>query len=162
PDFTMPPEAEHSGQKNSGTSNEKLIAPVDGEIIWGYAVDELIFSRTLSQWMTHSGVDIASPKGTEVYALKGGCIENVYTDDLLGVTVVVAHDDGMMSVYANLKEEPPVSEGQLIESRDLIGFIGDTAISECGDASHLHFELYKGTNTVNPVDYVRFDKTSIE
>ncbi len=156
PEFTKTPDT------NAAVSAEKLIAPVDGEIIWGYAVDSLIFSRTLSQWMTHSGVDIASKKGTEVHAIASGCIENVYTDDLLGVTVVLVHEDGMMSVYANLKEEPPVEEGQLVNNRDIIGYVGDTAISECMEESHLHLELYKDTLPVDPNEYIRFDKTKIE
>lgn len=155
PDFTQAPEK----KSNAG---EKLVSPVSGEVIWGYAVDSLIFSRTLSQWMTHCGVDIASPKGSEVRALENGHIENVYTDDLLGVSVVLVHENGMMSVYANLKEEPPVKEGQLIKKRDVIGYVGDTAISECGDESHLHLELYKGDLPVDPSDYIRFDKGSIE
>lgn len=159
---TLMPEFTEAPNKKSDKSIEKLVAPVDGEVIWGYAVDSLIFSRTLSQWMTHSGVDIAAKKGDAVYALLGGCIENVYVDDLLGVSVVLVHDNGMMSVYANLKEEPPVKEGQLVNARDIIGYVGDTAISECMEESHLHFELYKDKLPVDPNEYIRFNKTKIE
>ena len=106
--------------------------------------------------MTHPGVDIAAPKGAEVRTVAAGTVERVYTDDMLGVTVVIAHDNGMRTVYSNLKEAPPVAEGQRVESRAVIGCIGDTAISECADRAHLHFELYIGDSLADPQKYMTF------
>ena len=42
---------------------------------------------------------------------------------------------------------------------DLIGYVGDTAVSECGEKSHLHFGLYVKGKSVDPADYVLFDKS---
>lgn len=133
-----------------------LTSPVDGSVIKVFAMDCLIYSKTLNQWMTHPGVDIAAPKGAEVRTVAEGTVKRVYTDDMLGVTVVIEHENGMSTVYSSLKEDPPVAEGQRVESRQLIGYIGDTAISECGDRSHLHFELYIGGSLADPQKYVHF------
>lgn len=152
PDFTQAPTATKAPQRT------KASPPVKGEVIWGFAVDSLLYSRTLNQWMTHAGVDVASPKGTEVYAVFGGTVEAVFTDDALGVTVEVKNDNGILAVYANLAAEPPVREGARVNAGDQIGAIGDTAISECGDKSHLHFELYKDGTPVDPEEYVLFEK----
>lgn len=152
PDFT---EAPTTGKP---TGKPLWSPPVRGEIIWGFAVDQLIYSRTLKQWMTHAGVDVASPKGTEVYAVFGGTVEAVYEDDLLGICVEVSGDNGFTALYANLKEEPPVKEGDKINSNALVGYVGDTAVSECGDKSHVHFELKKDSVSVDPTKYVRFVK----
>ena len=65
-------------------------------------------------------------------------------------------DNGMRTVYSNLREAPPVTEGQRLESRALIGYVGDTAISECADRSHLHFELYIGESPADPQKYLTF------
>ena len=91
-------------------------------------MDCLIYSKTLGQWMTHSGVDIAAPKGTEVRTVDAGTVKRVYDDDMLGTTVVIEHANGLTTVYAGLKKEPPVMEGDAVNARDLIGYIGDTAI----------------------------------
>lgn len=152
PDFTEAPATAKPSSKPLWSP------PVRGEIIWGFAMDQLIYSRTLKQWMTHAGVDVASPKGTEVYAVFGGTVEAVYEDDLLGICVEITGDNGFSALYANLKEEPPVSEGDKINSNALVGYVGDTAVSECGDKSHVHFEVRKDGVCVDPAKYVQFIK----
>lgn len=152
PDFTPAP----SVQPTEPVENVTFTAPVDGSVIRIFAMDCLIYSKTLDQWMTHPGVDVAAPKGSEVRTVAAGTVERVYTDDMLGVTVVIAHQNGMRTVYANLKAQPPVAEGQQVESRAVIGFIGDTAISECSEQAHLHFELYVNDTVTDPTAYVMF------
>ncbi len=137
-----------------------LTAPVEGEIIRVFAVDSLIYSKTLNQWMTHSGVDIAAPKGAEVRCVAAGVVERIENDDMLGVMVIISHSNGMKTVYANLQAEPPVAVGQKVAARDVIGLVGDTAISECAEQSHLHFELYVGDVAIDPTEYVTFSHTN--
>ncbi|MCH5278500.1 MAG: M23 family metallopeptidase [Christensenellaceae bacterium] len=154
PDFTPFPEL----TAEPGAMQQNLQSPVDGSIIRVFAINSLIYSETLQQWMTHSGVDIASPKGSEVHAVLDGRIENIYTDDMLGVTVVISHENGMMSVYANLSEDLPVNIGDTVSERDVIGCIGDTAISECAEVSHLHFEIIVNGTPIDPQSLIVFKK----
>lgn len=133
-----------------------LIAPVDGHITRVFAMDSLIYSKTLNQWMTHSGVDVSASLGSEVRCVLDGTVENVYSDDMLGVTVIITHSNGMKTVYSGLKEEPSVEIGQRVQSRAVIGYIGDTAISECAEESHLHFELHINDMPVDPAEYIMF------
>ena len=151
PDMTPGPSSEPLP-----TASEKLNSPLKGRLIRGYAMDSLIYSKTLNQWMTHSGADIAAPKGTEVRSVDKGTVEKVYVDDMLGTTVIIDHGNGIKTVYCGLKKEPPVSEGEVIEARTVVGYIGDTAISECADESHLHFELWKDGLAVDPSSFVLF------
>ncbi|MBO4563219.1 MAG: peptidoglycan DD-metalloendopeptidase family protein [Clostridia bacterium] len=125
-------------------------SPVKGRLIRSYAMDHLIYSKTLGQWMTHRGVDIAAPIGTEVRSIEAGTVQSVYDDDMLGTTVIIAHEGGVSSVYSGLKKDPPVKEGDAVEARGLIGYVGDTAISECSEESHLHFELLLNDIPVDP------------
>lgn len=155
PDFTP---ASSDAPATPRVSAEKVSAPVSGGIIWEFAVDELIYSRTLEHWTTHSGVDIESPLGTEVHAVMSGTVEDVYKDDRIGVTVVISHSNGVSTLYASLKEEPPVKKGDKVNKGDVIGYVGKTAVSECADRSHLHFEYIKDGKTLNPREYVLFDK----
>lgn len=153
-DFTPAPSTPKPAEK------KKLSPPVRGEVIWGYAVNELIYSRTLDQWTTHTGVDIAAPKGTEVNAVFAGTVTDVFKDDELGVMVEVKGGNDLIAVYGSLKEEPPVKAGTRVNAGDVIGYVGDTAVSECGDKSHLHFELLKNEKYVNPEDHILFIKES--
>lgn len=135
-------------------TQSKAASPVEGEIIWGYAVDALLYSKTLEQWTTHDGVDIAARLGSKVKAIKGGTIQNVYEDGSLGVTVEIAHDGGLVSVYANLAENPPLEKGMRVDAGTTVGTVGDTAVSECALDPHLHFALYKDGEPVDPARYV--------
>ncbi|MBQ3552058.1 MAG: M23 family metallopeptidase [Clostridia bacterium] len=134
----------------------KLSAPCDGEIIWGFAADELIYSETLNHWTTHHGVDIAAPVGTEVKAIDAGEVAEVYTDDEFGVTVVISHQNGHTTVYSNLKIETPVQVGDKVDAGEVIGQVGETAVAECGMQSHLHFEYYVNGEVTDPRLYVIF------
>ncbi len=134
----------------------KAAAPLKGNIICGYAMDELIYSRTLEQWTTHAGVDIAAAPGAQVHAVLGGEVSAVYKDDALGVTVVIAHSGGRKSLYANLAEHPPVKAGQRVNAADVIGEVGNTAISECMEESHLHFGMIVNEKYADPKETVLF------
>lgn len=152
PDIT--PNPSPSPKASAAPQREKAIAPVEGKLQWRFAVDELIYSRTLDQWMTHRGIDIAAPKGTEVRCPWAGTVEEVYEDDSLGYTVKMAHSGGLCSYYSNLRSDCPVKEGDLLNAGALVGYVGSSAISECSDPAHLHFEVTKDDKAVNPEDYV--------
>ena len=131
PEFTPMPELSPEPEPTADGVLSGLKPPVDGTVMKSFAINSLLYSETLHQWMTHPGVDIECSKGSEVRAIADGTIENVYVDDRLGVTIVISHANGMASVYSNLKAEPPVNIGDRITARQVIGCIGDTAISEC-------------------------------
>lgn len=132
---------------------QKGAAPVEGAVIWGYAVDSLLYSVTLEQWTTHEGVDIAARMGTEVRALRAGTVARVYEDGALGVAVEISHEGGLITVYANLQEKPPVQDGQKVDAGAIIGLVGNTAASECALEAHLHFAVYKDGKPADPAAY---------
>ncbi|MBR3383563.1 MAG: M23 family metallopeptidase [Clostridia bacterium] len=135
----------------------RLSSPVDGRLMKPYSMDALIYSKTLRQWMTHSGVDIAAPKGTEVRAVEAGLVERIWDDDLMGTSVLIDHGT-FKALYQGLKKEVPVSVGDPVESRTVIGCIGDTAITEISDESHLHFEILQDGSPVDPEGFVLIAK----
>lgn len=136
-------------------SEKKASAPVSGKVVWGYARDKLIYSKTLDQWTTHLGVDIACPEGTAVKCVLGGTVEKVYTDDALGCTVIVSHSGDRQSLYANLSEIIPVKAGDKINAGASVGTVGKTAISECAEESHLHFAFFVDGQAVDPATKVK-------
>lgn len=128
--------------------------PVKGEVLAPHSVETLAYDETMGDWRTHAGMDIAAPQGTQVLATAQGTVIDVSFDELMGATVVIEHRDGLESKYCNLAAKPPVSVGDEVETGSVIGSVGATAAAEGTRASHLHFELTKNGEAVDPVDYL--------
>lgn len=129
--------------------------PVEGEITKEYAKDNLIYSETLKEWVTHMGIDIKADKTTVVKAAEEGTVKTIKNDPRYGITVVIEHQDGFQTVYANLLTSEFVVEGEKIEKGQSIGTVGNTAVFEITDEPHLHFEILKDSIQVDPTLYIK-------
>lgn len=137
----------------SDVSSSKFIWPVEGDVYNGWT-ESLIFNETMGDMRPHLGIDIEGALGTDVVAVAAGTVETVTEDFLYGITVTVTHEGGVKSVYSNLAEDVSVEEGEHIKAGALIGTIGDTSHIEAVGSPHLHFEMFKGGDNVDPVDYL--------
>ena len=108
----------------------------------------------MGDWRTHDGLDLSASLGDRVLAVSAGTVTAIEDDPLMGVKVTIDHGDGLTSVYANLAEEPTVSVGDSVQTGDVIGSVGSTAIAESMLDSHLHLEMWKDGLAVNPADYL--------
>lgn len=131
--------------------------PLEGEIIWDYSDGELVKSETLNLWQTHDGVDIAGEPGTEVKAAGEGVVLNIWEDPLWGICVSVDHGDGYVSSYCGLDVSVPVTIGQETACGDVIGKVGNTAECECALPSHLHFEVKKDGEYIDPMIFAEVE-----
>ena len=139
---------------NKGSLPELFIWPVVGSVETPHSVEALVYSRTMADWRTHSGIDISTGLGGKVIAAADGTVEQVYTDEMYGMTVVIHHGGGLRSIYSNLAETPAVAVGESVGIGDTIGSVGQTALAEIGDVTHLHFEMTLDGETVDPNDYL--------
>lgn len=130
--------------------------PVSGKIQSEYSMDKLVFSPTFNEWRTHSGIDIAAPRGEVVRSIGDGKILEVKNDPRYGFTIVIDHNNGYKSIYSNLASDQTIQVGQELKLGDPIGAIGATAIFESAEPTHLHFELYKENKLVDPAAYIDF------
>ncbi len=128
-----------------------FIMPVNGNILEGYS-DTLIYNEALSDWRTHNGIDIAAEKGCSVQSVADGIIESV-SEDASGGCVVISHAAGFITKYMGLESVENLSAGKEINSGEVIGIIGESK-GENTKESHLHFEMEKDKNSINPVDYL--------
>ena len=157
---TPAPAQPESTPKAIVQSVKKAGAPVEGEVVFGYAMDQLLFSKTLKQWTTHPGIDIAAEAGTPVKAVLAGTVKSVTMDDALGRVVTVSHTNGRTSIYGNLEETVQVEEGKKVNAGDVIGTVGKTAVSECGEVSHLHFGFLVEDKPVDPLEHIQLPHTA--
>ena len=121
-----------------------------------FSGDSLIFSETMQDFRKHGGVDIKSAILEKVRSAEAGVIKEIKTDRSLGITIVIDHENGFESVYANLSTAEMVRAGDRVEKGVIISGVGDTASTETGEEAHLHFELLKDGKAVNPEDYIAF------
>ena len=150
---------EESGIKEEKVKEElkkqiKFTSPVKGEIIREFAPDSLVFSETLQEWITHNGVDIKADKTSVVTAACDGTVSAIKNDPRYGLTVIIEHEDGYQTIYANLLTAEFVVQGEKVQAGQTIGTIGNTANFEIADDYHLHFEIKKDGDYLNPVSYI--------
>lgn len=129
--------------------------PVEGEIIMDYAKDKLVYSNTLGEWITHCGIDIKADKTTVVKASAEGTIKSIKNDPRYGLTVVIEHSNGFCTVYSNLLTAEFVSVGEKVTLGQTIGTVGNTASFEILEESHLHFEILKDNEQIDPNMYLK-------
>ena len=144
--------------KNEVTETKKeitFIKPTDGEIICEYAKDNLIYSETLKEWITHTAVDIKADKTSVIKAAADGIVKSIVNDPRYGLTVVIEHDDGYETVYSNLLTAEFVVEGEEVTQGQTIGTAGNTASFESSMECHLHFELMKNGEYLDPTIYFK-------
>ena len=147
-----------TSEENLKTTEVKELSferPVEGEIVREFAQDNLIYSETLEEWVTHSGIDIKADKTTVIKAAEAGVVKSIKNDPRYGLTIVIEHDDTFQTVYSNLLTSEFVVEGETVEKGQSIGTVGNSAVFEIADEPHLHFEILKDAIAVDPAIYIK-------
>lgn len=98
----------------------------------------------------HEGIDLAAPKGTPVWATADGTVAFAGKQRRYGRMVLIDHGGGYQTRYAHLRKLG-TKTGKRVEKGDLIGQVGKS-----GNASgaHLHYEVIKNGQPVNPRAYL--------
>jgi murein DD-endopeptidase MepM/ murein hydrolase activator NlpD len=98
----------------------------------------------------HRGIDIAAPSGTVIQAAGSGVVLlSDWTPDF-GNLVIVSHGMGYATYYGHAQKSL-VEQGMQVKKGQAIALVGSSGISS---APHLHFELWKNGEPVNPEDYL--------
>lgn len=107
----------------------------------------------------HYGMDFTAPRGTPIYATGDGVVERAdNTAAGYGEHIRINHGYGYVSLYAHLSRYN-VRKGQRVKRGDLIGFVGSTGRSE---APHLHYEVFKDDERINPINFYYGSLTAAE
>jgi murein DD-endopeptidase MepM/ murein hydrolase activator NlpD len=122
--------------------NENLRAVASG---FGYRSDPFTKVRKF-----HAGMDFSARSGTPIYATGDGVVERAdNTASGYGNHIVIRHGFGYETLYGHLSKYN-CRAGQRIKRGDVIGYVGSTGRSE---APHLHYEVHKGGEVVNPLNF---------
>lgn len=129
-------------ERPSGVGTGKFQTPANG----------YISSRFGPRWGTiHRGLDIAAPTGTPIVASDSGKVTYAgYNNGGYGYMVKISHGNGFETLYAHASQLY-VSIGDVVNAGDTIAAIGSTGNST---GPHLHFEVIKNGEKVNPENYI--------
>ena len=135
---------------DTGKTDWNMIMPASGRLSsrFGNRIDPVTKRRN----SFHKGIDIAAPAGTPVYAAESGTVVDAgYKKSGYGNLIVIKHANDLATYYGHLSKIITVS-GSKVKKGELIGNVGSTGKST---GPHLHFEIRKGTQALDPEDYVR-------
>ncbi len=122
--------------------NEDLKRMASG---YGYRSDPFTKVRKF-----HYGMDFTSPRGTPIYATGDGVVKRADNSAAgYGKHIRIDHGYGYMSLYAHMYKYN-VRKNQKVKRGDIIGFVGSTGRSQ---APHLHYEIFKDKERINPLNF---------
>lgn len=113
------------------------------------------YNKTLDCYHYHTGLDMSAEAGTDVMACLDGTVESITVGDLLdGTKIVLSHADGVKTSYYFVDAAEDLKVGDTVSRGDVIGKIAQPTGSEYKDGAHLHFEVSKNGEVVDPNDYL--------
>lgn len=154
-DTTNTVNSKEKANESKTTTEVKFTKPVEGEVSKQYAKDNLVYSATLEEWTTHLGIDIKADKTTVVKAAADGKIKSIKNDPRYGLSIIIEHQNGYETLYSNLLTSEFVEVGEEVKQGQSIGTVGNTATFEILDEPHLHFEITKDGECLDPNEYIK-------
>jgi murein DD-endopeptidase MepM/ murein hydrolase activator NlpD len=129
-----------------------LTSPVAGRISSGFGMRS---HPILRYRRLHAGVDFAARYGSPIYAVTDGVISYAGRHGGHGNYVRIEHGSGLATGYAHMSRIA-AAPGQRVRRGQVIGYVGSTGLST---GPHLHYELYRNGQVVNPLS-VKFTTTA--
>lgn len=146
---------QQSGGSSSGSGSSGSNSGVDG-YIWPTNNTRVVTSPYGERWCpfhgyeSHNGADIDAARGSAVLAAKSGRVIQAGWNGGYGISVMIAHDDGITTLYGHM-DGCSVSVGQTVSQGETIGICGNTGNSS---GAHIHYTMYKNGGTIDPLPYL--------
>lgn len=129
--------------------NNSFCLPVDSAVTKKYSESEPVFSKTMNDWRTHTGLDFEAEENADIHSIGNGKVTKVIADQMWGYVIEI--DYGSFTArYCGIKQGTSVSIDDEVKMGDVIGKLGTIPI-ESEDTPHLHFEAVKDGKTVDPM-----------
>jgi murein DD-endopeptidase MepM/ murein hydrolase activator NlpD len=127
------------------------LRPLKGRILSGFGYRRDPISGGVH---FHPGLDLDARYGEPIHAVaEGTVIEAGGSDGGYGIQVEIDHGYGYVTKYAHMSKLA-VKPGQKVKRKDVIGYVGNTGYSV---GAHLHYEVIRYGNKIDPRDYILAD-----
>jgi murein DD-endopeptidase MepM/ murein hydrolase activator NlpD len=127
-----------------GEGSQEIMMPVHGHLTSGFG-DR--FHPILGYERFHAGVDLGAAPGTPIVAAADGKVLSAGWAGGYGQAVAIAHAGGIETKYGHMSRIA-AHAGELVRRGEVIGYVGSTGLST---GPHLHFEVMKNGQPVNPL-----------
>lgn len=132
---------------------QSFAQPVSGQMLHAFSGDELVFNKTMGDWRTHNGVDLAANTGEEVKSALAGTVVKASEEGSWGGVVEVNCGEVTFR-YAGLSLPLKVQEGDVLEVGQVLGKISEVPC-ENGIEPHLHLEAMKDGVYADPAQWLQ-------
>ena len=141
-----------NGESAVSPHSARFVTPVNGHMTSGFGMR---MHPILGYVRMHAGIDFGAAWGSPIYAVSDGVVSYAGRHGGHGNYVRIEHGGGLGSGYGHMSQIA-VAPGTHVHAGQVIGFVGSSGLST---GPHLHFEVYRGGVTVNPLS-VSFANTS--
>lgn len=125
----------------------RMLWPVQGKIVSRFGKVKHPELKTVTE---NIGIEIKAPLGNPVQAVAGGKVTAITWQRGSGNIVIISHYGGFYTVYTHL-QEIFVDELDDIQMGQIIGSVGESGSTK---GPILHFEIWKGSEKLNPEDWL--------
>lgn len=133
--------------------NDKLLWPVEGHLLMNYSMDKTVYFSTLDQFKYNPALVISGEKKDQVISSAPGIVKSIDRTAETGTTVNVDIGDGYELFYGQLSDVQ-VKTGDKIESKTVLGYVGDPTMYYSVEGSNVYFEMRKDGQPINPMDFL--------
>lgn len=137
----------------SFAATEQLQWPVAGTVLMDYSMDSTVYFATLDQYKYNPALILGAEEGTQVVAAAKGIVDEIAVNEETGTTIRMNLGDGYTLIYGQLKEVT-VSEGDVVNMGQLIGYVSQPTKYYCEEGSNLYFALEKDGEAADPFLYL--------
>lgn len=128
----------------------RLARPVAGATLRGFSLSQPSYFKAVRMYAVHTGLDLIVQYGQIVTACEAGTVTSVEECAQMGLCVTVSHQAGLETRYCGLSATPYVRKGDTVRQGQTLGHAGNGVIAEAADEAHLHLEVRKNGDLVDP------------
>lgn len=133
--------------------DEDPVENVPIPILFGVDLDDLVANFGDPRGggtRSHEGLDMMAPDGAPIVTPTEAVVIRVGSGTNSGIYVSTANPGGETFVYMHLARAADIEEGDVLDAGELIGYVGNTG-NASGGSAHLHFEMRKGREAMDPL-----------
>lgn len=150
---TDPPTQPETEPAEIPTHPEKRMPVENTTVVADFSGDRVVYFETLKDWRVHKGTDYSVKQGEKVYAVSAGTVTDFLDDTLYGKGVKLELADGFSAMYYGINCDESLAIGLILNAGDIIG-TADTVPCEKEKEAHIHLEIQKDGNYINPQTFL--------
>lgn len=111
-----------------------------------------VYNDTMADWRTHDGIDFNGAYGDGVKAIADGYIRDIYSDEIMGPTIIIDHGGDVIATYCGVEASEDLKKGMYVEKCDKLGILSTIPSESDAEFPHLHLEITVDGEICDPLE----------